>query len=453
MMFTLVCNGILIDPIQDRVIHNCGILLDNNGTIIDVGTNDEMRSKAFKLTEETKTIHLKFLDLKGRVIIPGLVCAHHHFYSSFARGLLLKDYSAKNFYDILDQLWWKLDKLLSSEEIYYSAVAALIDCLRNGVTTVIDHHESQGVQKGSLQQIAKAVKTIGLRASLCLGVSDRFGKGDEGIQATEEFINETLLDSTNNYNILPMIGLHASFTVNDLTLNKISKLKEKYKLGIHTHCAEDELDEHNCIEKYNCRVVERFDKFGLLDDKTILAHCVHINEDEMKLIAERKSNIVLNPESNMNNAVGCANLLKMLQYGINVGLGTDAMSSHMILQARSLCLIQRHHFKNPNIAFVESANTLLKANVKIVEILFGKKFNTFSAGIPLDAVVYNYIPPTPITNNNYYGHLLYGIAYATVDTVYVNGKQLLSEGKVINFSEKDLLNEVRKIAERFWEKF
>lgn len=453
MMFTLICNGILIDPICKRVIHNCGILLDNNGVIIDVGTNDDMRKKAFELTEETKTIHLKFFDLKGRVILPGLVCAHHHFYSSFARGLVLKSFSPKNFYEILDQLWWKLDKLLNEEEIYYSAVVALIDCLRSGVTTVIDHHESQGLQRGSLQQIKKAVDLVGLRASLCLGVSDRYNRGKEGIEATEEFITELYSAKDNKGNIVPMLGLHASFTVSEETLRQIAELKEKYKLGIHTHCAEDQLDEEDCVKKYGCSVIERFDKYKLLDEKAILAHCVHITDEEMKIIKERKSNIVVNPESNMNNAVGCVNLLKMLSYGINVGLGTDAMSSHMLLQARSLYLLQRHHYKNPTIAFTESVDVLFKGNTRIVELLFGKKYNTFTPGIPLDAVVYNYFPTTPVNDNNFYGHLLFGVAYSTVDTVFVNGKQIISEGRILTFSEKDVIAEANKVAEKFWSKF
>jgi putative selenium metabolism protein SsnA len=465
-MFILLCNGILIDPFNNKVIENGGILYNEDGIILGIDTTDNLRKKAFELTEIEKKLDLKIVDVKGKTILPGIVCAHHHFYSSFARGLGIKNYNPKNFVDILNQLWWRLDNQLSKEEIYYSAVVALIDCLRHGVTTVIDHHESQNFQLGSLEQIFHAVEFVGLRASLCLGVSDRFGKGEDGIKENENFLNKInslkfeeknkTVDNTTKISsslINAMVGLHASFTVEDKTLEKISQLKEKYNVGIHTHCAEDLFDEEDCVKKYGIRVVERFKKFNLLGPKTILAHCVHINEKEMEIISETETNVVVNPESNMNNAVGCADVLKMLSYEINVGLGTDAMSSDMLSTARSLFLIQRHVKQDSTVGFVESVDMLFKNNLKIVENIFGKEYNKFKVGQCLDAVVFNYIPPTPITDKNFYGHLLFGILYSSVDTVIVNGKTLLKDGCIEHFSEKDVLKEARKVAEKFWEKF
>ncbi len=451
MLYTLICNSILIDPQKNLVIHNGAILIDENGIILDVGTTDELRRKVFQLTEETKTLHLKIVDLKGKILLPGMVCAHHHFYSSFARGLVLKNYNPQNFVQILQQLWWKLDSLLSEEEIYLSSIIALIDCLRYGITTIIDHHESQGYQLGCLQQIKKAVEFVGLRACLCLGVSDRYDRSEQGLQETEEFLN-SILENPSTL-VTSMLGLHASFTVTNKTLQKISQLKQKYNVGVHTHCAEDIADQENCKQQYGVYVVERFHNYGLLGKNTILAHCVHITEKEMQLIAETNTNVVVNPESNMNNAVGAPDVLKMLSYGINVGLGTDAMSSHMLSQAKSLYLLLRHQNKNPNVGFTESVDILFKNNPKIVEYVFGKKFNTFVSGVPLDAVVVNYIPPTPVTSSNFYGHLLFGILYSTVEMVFVNGKVLLQEGRIINFSEKDILKEAQKVAQKFWSKF
>ena len=377
-MFTLLGNGILIDPFNNKVIDNGGILYNEEGTILGIDTTDNLRKKVFELTKDEKKLYLKIFDVKGKTILPGMVCAHHHFYSSFARGLGIKNYNPKNFVQILDQLWWKLDNKLSKEEIYYSAIVALIDCLRRGVTTVIDHHESQSCQIGSLEQIKKAVDIVGLRASLCLGVSDRYGNGIEGLKESEDFISN-LRGSIFNIKeksvydkrisaggiINAMLGLHASFTVEDKTLKEVAKLKEKYNVGVHAHCGEDLSDEEECIKKYGIRVVERFNNYGLLGNKTILAHCVHIDEKEMKILSDTKTNVVVNPESNMNNAVGCADVLKMLDYGINVGLGTDAMSSDMLSTARTLFLMQRHIKQNSTIGFVESVDMLFKNNTKI----------------------------------------------------------------------------------------
>jgi len=443
----LIENGTVITlGEKNQVIQNCSVLIEEN-LIKDFGPSHKFQ----KIQVDKK------IDAKNKIVMPGFICGHHHFYSTFARGISVPGKPAKNFVEILEKLWWRLDNVLDLEDIYFSAIVAMIECIKNGTTTVIDHHESQCSQEGSLDQIEKASKQIGLRTSLCLGVSDRYARGKEGLEETEGFLKKVQAESgsKNTPVVLGMVGLHASFTVSDKTLKEAGDISKKYNTGIHIHCAEDIVDQNDSLKKYNVRVVERLKKFDVLGPKTILVHCVHIDEKEMNLISESQTNVVHNPESNMNNAVGCADVLKMLKKGINVGLGTDGMSSNMISQARVAYLLQRHFNRDPRVGFVESVRMLLENNSIIVDrISDGKwKVGEIKSGFLADVIVVDYNPPTPINEENFSSHLIFGIVNSPVDTVIVNGKIVMQNKKFITVNEEEILQISREISRKLWDKF
>lgn len=444
-MFTLVENGTVITP--SRLIHDGGVLCAD-GIIMDIGRGDEVRARFFKARGDQ--VPLKVIDAKKRIILPGFINSHHHLYSTFARGMAIPGTPAKNFYEILEKLWWKLDDTLSAEDIYYSALIPLIACVRNGTTTIIDHHESQGLQNGVLDVIQKAVEQIGIRAALCLGASDRHKKGREGVAENERFLKK--LHEQPSRLVSGMVGLHASFTVNDDTLAAAVAVAEKYKTGLHIHCAEDLADEKDSLKKYGMRVVARLKKFAALGPKTLLVHCVHIDEMEMKIIRDSASNVVHNPESNMNNAVGCADVLGMMKQGITVGLGTDGMSSDMLAQMRCAYLLQRHNRRDPRLAFSEAPAMLLDSNAAIAAKIFGKKLGRLAVGAPADMVILDYLPPTPLTPGNFLGHLLFGMVDAEADTVICNGRVLLRGKKLVGTNEELICEKSRQLAARFWKR-
>ncbi len=414
--------------------------------------------------------------------MPGLINCHHHLYSTFARGMAIPGEPAKNFVEILEKLWWPLDKTLSKEDIYYSALILLIECVRNGTTTIIDHHESQTYQVGSLDELERAAKEIGIRSCLCLGISDRYGKGKEGLEESKRFLKklQTLprgprvpsrreanspsgtssplgtrgeLRTTDDL-ISGMVGLHASFTVNDDTLEKAVELAKKYDMGIHVHCAEDRADEADSVKKYGKRVVERFKNRGVLGPKSILVHGVHLDEKEMDILKETKTNLVHNPESNMNNAVGWADVLKMLKKGVTVGLGTDGMSSDMLSQMRCAYLIARNERRDPRVAFMEAPRMLLENNPKIVGQVtpFGK-LGEISAGSLADVILVDYLSPTPLNENNFLGHLIFGLVDATIDTTIINGKILMENKKLVGIDEEKITAQSRELATKLWNRF
>lgn len=444
-MITLLCNGTVITP--DKFIEDGGVLFED-GIIKDIGKTDDVRKKVFRTPAEK--IHLKIIDAKKRLILPGFINTHHHLYSTFARGMSIPGVPAKNFTEVLEKLWWKLDKVLTAEDIYYSSLIPLIECVKNGVTTIIDHHESQAFQSGSLDEIKKAVEKIGIRACLCFGTSDRYGNGKEGLKENERFLSK--LSTLNSQLVSAMVGLHASFTVNNDTLEKSVELAKKYNVGLHIHCAEDLADEKDSVKKYKMQVVERFKKFDALGPKTMLVHCVHINEKEMKIIKDTGTNVVHNPESNMNNAVGCADVLGMLKKGITVGLGTDGMSSDMLSQMRCAYLIHRHNKKDPRVAFCEAPAMLLKNNSKIAENIFGKKLGKIEAGSPADLLVLDYVSPTPLTKDNFFGHLIFGMVDSSVDTVICNGKTLMRDKKLEGINEELICQKSRELSSKLWER-
>ncbi len=444
-MFTLVCNGTVLTP--SRRIAD-GAVLYADDTIADFGRSTDVEARFYRA--HGPRAKFRIIDAGQRVILPGFINSHHHLYSTFARGMAVPGRPAKNFTQVLEKLWWKLDSALGPEDIYYSALVALIECIRNGVTTIIDHHESQGCQDGVLDQLQQAVEAAGVRAALCLGASDRYRKGRAGVIENERFLEK--LQAQPSRLVRGMVGLHAAFTVNDDSLERSVAAARRYGAGLHIHCAEDLADQRDSLRKYNLRVVARLKKFSALGKKTLLVHCVHIDEKEMELIRASGSSVVHNPESNMNNAVGCADVLGMLKKGIRVGLGSDGMSSDMLAQMRCAYLLQRHDKKDPRLAFAEAPAMLLEHNAAIAEKIFARKLGKIETGAPADLVILDYVPPTPLTRANILGHLLFGMVDAVVDTVICDGKVLMRHKKLLCIDEARVAQKSRQLAARFWKR-
>ncbi|MEW6222245.1 MAG: putative aminohydrolase SsnA [Candidatus Hadarchaeota archaeon] len=440
MTSIVIKNGLIVTMDNERRILKRGNVAIQDGEITSV----EKEAGGKHRVEEV-------IDATGKVVMPGLICTHHHLYSTFARGMAIPGEPAKNFVEILEKLWWKLDNALTKEDIYYSSLVPLIECVRNGTTTIIDHHESQSFQRGSLDEIARAVEEVGIRASLCFGTSDRYGKGQEGLKENERFLS--LLKSKPSQLVKGMVGLHAAFTVNDDTLDRSVQLAKKFRVGIHVHCAEDKADQDENVKKYNMRVIERLNSHGALGEKSIAVHCVHINEKEMDTLKATGTNVVHNPESNMNNAVGCADVLGMMRKGIEVGLGTDGMNSDMLAQMRCAYLLHRHVKQDPRVAFLEAPAMLLENNPKIVQRATGWSVGKIESGAPADIILVDYLSPTILNENNFLGHLIFGLVDATVDTTICNGKILMHDKKLVGLDEKSIAQKTTQLASELWRRF
>ena len=432
-------NGIVVTLGKDNKVLWGGSVITDGDQIAAVGDTPEMR-ESFPDAE--------VVDCSGKIILPGFICAHHHFYSTMARGMAPPGEPASNFVEILQRLWWKLDKALSEEDITLSTQIPLIECIRNGTTTIIDHHASPSMRDGSLDLIEKAVREAGLRASLCYEVSDR-NKPGAGIAENERFINKV---GKGDGQIAAMMGLHASFTVSDETVEKCVGIAEDAGVGCHIHVAEDAADREDSITKYGMPTVNRLQGLGVTGDQSIFVHCVHIDESEMGILADTKTNVVHNPESNMNNAVGVTKLLKLLEKGVLVGLGTDGMSSDMLAQMRCAYLLHRLDNLDPRVAFVEAPQLLLQNNAVIARRQFGISLGEIAEGGPADLAVIDYWPPTPLNEANFLGHLIFGLVDATVDTTVCRGKILMRNKKILSLDEERIAARSRELAPKMWKR-
>jgi putative selenium metabolism protein SsnA len=438
-MATRFENGIVVTlEEKNRVLWNATVVTDGE-LVVAVGDSVDM---------ERRYPDSHFVDCSGKVILPGFICAHHHFYSTMARGMAIPGEPAKNFVEILEKLWWKVDRALDEEDILLSSQLPLIDCIRNGTTTVIDHHASPSMRDGSLDLIEKAVRQAGLRASLCYEVSDRNVIGG-GIAENERFIKKV---GQGDGQITAMMGLHASFTLSDKTLEKCVGIARDGNVGCHIHVAEDLSDREDSFKKYNTTIVNRLQKMGATGKKSIFVHCVHIDDTEMDIIAKTGTIVVHNPESNMNNAVGVTPILKMLKKGILVGLGTDGMGSDMLAQMRCAYLLHRLANRDPRVAFMEAPQMLLQNNAEIVKRQFGLALGEIAVGRPADLAIIDYCPPTPLSEANFLGHLIFGLVDAVVDTTVSRGKILMQGKQIVSMDEERLAARSRELAPKMWQR-
>ncbi|MCF6249358.1 MAG: putative aminohydrolase SsnA [Desulfobacula sp.] len=441
-MMHLIGNGILITRNTVKPLIVDGAVVIEADTIIDYGKTSKMREK-YK--------DARFTDVKNKLIMPGLLNTHMHIYSAFARGMILADGKiSKNFPQVLENLWWRLDKTLNLEDVKYSAYATYIDSIKNGVTTVFDHHASQNDIESSLFTIKDVATDLGIRTSLCYEVTDRDGKeaAKTGIKENIDFIKYANKDKTDM--VKGMFGLHASFTVSDETLETCASQMAGLDAGFHVHTAEGIDDLHDSLKKYNKRVVNRFHDMGILGAKSIAVHCIHINDAEMEILKETGTIVVHNPESNMGNAVGCADVLKLLEKGILLGLGTDGYATDMLESYKVANMLHKHNLCDPSAAWMESAQMLFDNNPKIVNRYFKKPLGLIENGAYADVIVVDYDSLTPINEKNINGHLLFGTMGRQVVSTMINGRFIMKDRELITVDEKEIFAKSRQVSQKFW---
>lgn len=436
-------NGRVITQDKDRPYIEDGAVVIEGNKIIAVDTTENILAK---YKEED------IIDVDGKVIMPGFINTHHHIYSAFARGMASSGKPNENFLEILENLWWKIDKKLSLEDLKYSAYTTYIDCIKKGVTTVFDHNASPFAVTGSLDSIADAAKDLGLRTCLCYEVSDRDGEkiAQEGIDENINFIKKYNTDEQNM--IKGMFGLHASFTLSDETLRKCDEELKGLNAGYHVHVAEGIDDLEQCLEKYGKRVVERLRDMNILGDKTIAVHCIHVTDDELNILRDTNTMVVHNPESNMGNAVGCQPFLELHQKGITIGLGTDGYTSDMTESMKVANIIHKHVKQNPSAAWGEVPVSMFENNRKIAQKYFSGDLGILRAGALADVIVVDYDPLTPMNKNNINSHILFGFTGKDVVTTIIDGKVIMQDRKLVGINEKEIFKTSREVAKKLWDR-
>ncbi|MGB7450524.1 MAG: putative aminohydrolase SsnA [Lysobacterales bacterium] len=432
----LITNGHLVTLDEaNRFIANGSVYIENR-QIIEVGESSAIRRTADRC-----------IDARGSIVMPGLINAHHHLYSTFARGFTPPGTPARNFEGILSKLWWKLDAALDAEDVYHSALLALMDAVRSGCTTIIDHHASPACVEGSLDLIEIAFKETGLSGCLSYEVSDRNREG-EGIEENERWIRKC--QQTDDGQMSALFGLHALMTLGTGTLQRCAEARHGLDCGFHVHAAEDPIDARLTIERYGRQLMDRFKDFEIPGEKTIFVHGSYLEPHEMELLHATGSMLVNNPESNMNNGLRVAPILDFLKHGIAIGVGTDGMSGHMISQARAMYLHQRTLHRDPAIAFVEACRILLENNRDIANRVFKEPRGALAPGQLADIMIPEYLPFTPLNADTFYGHLLFGLSFARVRTTIARGCVIMDEGQLPHLDEEAIRARCCERAARLW---
>ncbi|MEJ2208803.1 MAG: amidohydrolase family protein [Anaerolineae bacterium] len=410
----LITHGTLVTMDTPNQLLADGALYIEDEQIADLGPSAEL---------EERYPDAERLDAAGKLVLPGIICAHTHFYGTFSRGMALPGEPASNFPEILDKLWWRLDKALWPEDVHYSALVCLVDAIRHGTTTLVDHHASQGHILHSLDQIASAVDQAGVRACLCYEVTDRDGKAAtrEGIQENMRFLRVAReRQQAGDYHLGATFGLHASLTLSDETLEACVQAAGPLGVGFHLHVAEDKADVKDEI---------------LLDSGTMVVH---------------------NPRSNMNNAVGAADLPWMLHIGIPVGLGNDGFSNNMFTEMATAYLLHKHASGDPRTLPADQVLQMLwPHNADIARTYFpglGAKWGRLAAGAPADVILVDYDPPTPLTAGNLPWHTLFGIDGTGVDTTIVAGRVLMRGRELLTLDEEAIMARARELAGKLWQR-
>jgi putative selenium metabolism protein SsnA len=381
------------------------------------------------------------LELPGTLILPGLVNAHTHLYSALARGMPGPRVPPRNFVEILERVWWRLDRALDAESVYLSGLVGAMEAALSGTTLLIDHHSSPSFIRGSLGELRRALEEVGLRSALCYEVTDRNGTEgrDLGLEENEAF------QSAPSPLTRGMIGGHASFTLSPESLDRLRDLGQRTGGAVHIHAAEDKADVEDCRARYGVGLVQRLDAHGLLAARTLLAHCVHLTEAEVAEAHIRGCWIAHNPRSNMNNAVGYAPTAALKR----AALGTDGMDGDMLAETRAAYLKMRDAARGDALP---AALQLLAGGHRLAAALFGLPFGKLDAGAPADLVVLEYAPPTPLVTDNLGGHLLFGVDRSHVSSVMVAGRWVVRDRRVTGIDVPAALARARAAARDLWKR-
>jgi len=438
----LISNATLITWGQpNQILLDHAVYIDG-GKIIALGPDVELRRRF---------PDANLVDAHGQLVLPGNICAHTHFYGAFSRGMAIPGDAPQNFSEILEKLWWPLDRSLTDEDIRYSALLCLADAIRHGTTTLIDHHASPNAIDGSLDILADAVDMAGVRSVLCYEVTDRDGpeRARAGIAENVRFINR----SQKAARVAATFGLHASLSLSDETLEACRAALPQGN-GFHIHVAEAQADQNDSLKRSGMRVVDRLEKFGILGPQTIAAHCVHVDAREIELLAGSDTWVTHQPRSNMNNAVGVAPVESLLRAGVKVCLGNDGFSNTMWDEWNAAYLLHKTGHGDPRQMSAYTVTEMaIYNNAALAGMFFGEEMGILAPGAAADLIFVDYNAPTPMTTENLPWHMLFGFRNGMVTTTIVDGEFLMKERQLLTLDEKEIAARARELAAQVWKRY
>lgn len=441
----IITNGKIVTWEQpNRILENHAIRIEG-AKIVEIGLQAGMLEK---YPQEER------LDAHSQYVMPGNICAHTHFYGAFARGLGIPGRAAKDFPEILEKLWWSLDKSLTLEDVRFSALVSLVDAVKHGTTTLIDHHASPNAIEGSLDEIAQAVGQAGVRASLCYEVTDREGeKGTRaGIAENVRFFNSIRSDKSGQF--AATFGLHASLTLSEKTLEACREACPD-DVGFHIHVAEHPVDQYDSLEKCGERVVDRLYRHGILGPRSIAVHAVHVDAREIDLLSQTHTWVTHQPRSNMNNAVGMSQPEAMMRSGIKVCLGNDGFSNQMWEEWKTAYLAHKLWNHDPRrMSGMDVVQMAVYNNAQLAEQQFGAgPIGSLIPGAQADIIFVDYHPFTDLNAGNLPWQIIFGFHESMITMTMAAGKVLMRDRRLLTLDEEKIAFKARKLSKETWQRF
>lgn len=429
---------------EPRLIEDGALYLDGD-KIVAVDTTAALRAR-YPEAER--------FDAGGQLALPAPLCGHTHFYGAFARGWAYPGPAATRFGEILERLWWRLDKLLTPEDVRYSALVCLADAIRHGTTTLIDHHASPFAIPGSLDMIAEEVLRSGVRASLCYEVTDRDGEAlaQAGIAENVRFLRR--MRTHPHPQLAASFGLHASLTLSEATLAAAVAAAEGLETGFHIHAAEGIEDVEDSLRKSGRRVIHRLHAAGILGPRSIVAHAVHVDESEMEVLADTGTWVTHQPRSNMNNAVGVGQVERMLAHGVKVALGNDGFSNNMFAEMKAAYLVHKLAQQDPRAMPGDLVFRLaFDANAQLARLFWPQTtLGVLEPGATADLILVDYHPITPLSAGNLPWHFLFGYEASMITTTISAGRVLMRDRQVLTLDEEEITARSRELAAKLWQR-
>ena len=420
-----------------RVIHDSAVAIED-GRIVSVGSTDTIPA-GFRADE--------VLEAKGCIVMPGLICSHTHLYGIALRGSALGVKPPTDFLQILQRIWWPVDECLTNADAYATALAASVESLMNGTTCYADTYSAPNAIEGSLDHIARAINEVGVRGVISFEATERRSK-EEGRQGLRE--NLRFIGRKDKGRAMGMVSLHASFTVSDELISRGVEASEKHQVPLTIHVSESPNDAYHNMERYGKRTVERLHDRGLLTPRAVLAHCVHLSEDEIELIGRGSASVAHNPMSNMLNAVGVSPLLEMIDHGVNVGLGNDGYVFDMFENMRAAFLLQRVSRRSPDRPTPQEVVEMCTVNAAKAYGL--GSLGSISKGKRADIIVVRpSFVATPYTGS-VYGYVVNGLRGPDVRDAVVDGEVVMKDRSVLKVDVARSEQQVLRAMDRLWKR-
>ncbi|MEW6222634.1 MAG: amidohydrolase family protein [Candidatus Hadarchaeota archaeon] len=422
----IIKGGHILTMDPHRRLIKGGAVVISDGKILSVG-------------EETKEKADTVIDASGKVVLPGLINCHTHLAMTLLRGVA----DDMELMPWLKTTIWPLEKHLTAERVYAGALLGCLEMIKSGTTCFADNYFF-------MDETANAVEKSGIRGDLSHGIIEH---GDPKKRESELRIGEQLVKDWHGKaggRLTTRFGPHAPYTCSPECLTKVKELAKKHKVGIHIHVAESQDETKQITEKYGKRPVEHLDSIGFLGPEILAAHCVWLNEKEIKVLHARGVKPVHNPVSNMKIGCGVSPVPEMLKAGIPVALGTDGAASNnsldMINEMKFAALLNKVHKLDPTV--MSAYSVLEMATINGAKALrLEKEIGSIEVGKKADIIIVDLHKPHLTPAHNVVSHLVYSAVGEDVDTTIVDGKILMKGRKVLTLEEENVIEKAQEASD------